>query len=80
MRPPKPPSERHDISFHICLTQAEKEQFSAQAKMRGIDLSVYFRMLARDDGAQLAATGKIRQNENGKWEALLMNEWKKMSL
>ena len=75
MRPPKCPSERREVPFHVRLTQEEKRQFYAQAKIRRMELGPYLRSLAVSEGERLMSDNRIRCIE-GKWEVFVMGEWR----
>lgn len=76
MRPKKHPTDRRDIAFHIRLTSDEKRQFYAQAKTQRMELGAYLRSLASAEGERLMTDGRIRCDSDGRWEVLLMGEWR----
>ena len=77
MRPKKNPDERRKILVNVRLTDAESEQFRAQAAARTMELGPYLRYLAMADGESLVADGKIRRTAEAEWEVLKMGTWSK---
>jgi hypothetical protein len=77
LRPKKVAEERRINLVNIRLTNAEAEQFKAQAAARKMELGPYLRFLAMEDGERLIADDKIRRNDEGNWEVLKMGVWEK---
>jgi hypothetical protein len=63
---------------NIRLTNAEAEQFRAQAAARKMELGPYLRFLAMEDGERLVSEGKIRRTDEGNWEVLVMGVWERL--
>jgi hypothetical protein len=78
MRPKKNPNELRDVLLNVRLTSDEADVFRAQATYHRKGLSEYLRDLARQDGNELHSNDKIRKDDEGVWEVLVMGEWRKI--
>ena len=78
MRPKKKGKDLKVVILQVRVTDAEAEQFRAQAAVRKRATSAYLHYLLLEDTERLLEEGKLRQAKDGGWEYFAMGVWKKM--
>ena len=77
MRPKKRDENVKAVILQVRATDAEAEQYRAQAAARKMTTSSYLRFLLLEDADRLSAEKKIRSTQDGGWEFLAMGEWRR---
>lgn len=77
MRPKKKDEDLKAAILQVRASATEADQYKLQAAVRKMATSSYLRYLLGEDAERLVAEGKLRQGQDGAWEAFIMGEWRR---